>query len=332
MCRNEPELCREILLLLEADGLENSFLDEPIFSLGAKILEADELLKDSEFASYRIKKLLGRGGMGAVYLVEDVRLERPVALKILPASLEANAESVQRFRQEARAASAISHPNVAHIYEFGEASERYFLAMEYVEGKTLREMLKENSIEFSKALDIALQITDALIATHKRHIVHRDIKPENIIIAENGLVKILDFGLAKLNSPQVSAEDEKKLASLETIPGMIIGTTAYMSPEQVRGLSLDVRTDLWSLGVLLFEMLAGKRPFVGETSSDVQAAILLKDAPLLDLPTEAGLIVGKLLKKNIGERYQSAEELLPDLQNLKKRFAPISKNFLRFGH
>ncbi len=322
ICRDDAELCREILLLINADDAENVFFDEPVFALGAQILDADELLpEDSEFASYRIKKLLGRGGMGAVYLAEDARLGRPVALKILPSTLGVNTESVMRFRQEARAASAISHQNVAHIYEFGDADEKYFLAMEYVEGKTLRELLKENSIDISHALEISKQIADALAATHKRGIVHRDIKPENVMLTESSLVKVLDFGLAKLNAPpQISANDEKTLASLETIPGMIIGTTAYMSPEQVRGQMLDERSDLWSLGVVMFEMLAGKRPFAGATPSDIQAAILLKDAPLIELPTVTATVVGKLLKKDLAERYQSIEEFLPDLRRVKNEF------------
>lgn len=323
VCREDADLCREVLLLIETDEAENSFLNEPVFSLGAQLLENDslELLKDENFADYKLKKLLGRGGMGTVFLAEDTRLARPVALKILPSSLGTNAEGVLRFRQEARTASAISHPNVAHIYEFGEAGGRYFLAMEYVEGKTLRELLKENSIDVSRALEIALQIADALAATHKRGIVHRDIKPENVIVTESGLVKVLDFGLAKLNAPPTVSPDEKALASLETIPGMIIGTTAYMSPEQVRGQTLDARTDLWSLGVLLFEMLAGERPFAGETPSDIQAAILLKDVPLIELPTFTAIIVSKLLKKNLNERYQSIEEFIPDLHQVKNEFA-----------
>ena len=323
-CGDDEELCREVLNLVEADSAEENFLDAPVFSLGAQLLEADEFLqKDAEFASYRIKKLLGRGGMGAVYLAEDVRLERLVALKILPPSLGENTESVLRFRQEARHASAISHQNVAHIYEFGEAGERYFLAMEYVEGKTLRQLLKENAIDVSRALEIALQIADALVATHKRGIIHRDIKPENVIINESGLVKVLDFGLAKLHAPQVSAENEKNLVSLETIPGMIIGTTAYMSPEQVRGQPLDARTDLWSFGVVLFEMLAGKRPFTGATSSDIQAAILLKDAPLIELPTKTATLVSKLLKKDLGKRCDSAVQLAKDLTDLKQSLESV---------
>ena len=312
---DDEELRREILALLAEDAENTDFLNEPIFSDGLRLLENDfsELLKAGKFARYKLLKLLGRGGMGAVFLAQDTTLERNIALKVLPPKFAENEQSILRFRQEARTASAISHPNVAHIYEFGEEGERYFLAMEYVKGKTLRELLKEKSIDVSHALEIASQIADALVATHKRGIVHRDIKPENIIVTESGLVKVLDFGVAKLNTPT----DETSLASLETTPGMIIGTTAYMSPEQVRGLALDARSDLWSFGVLLFEMLAGERPFTGATPSDIQAAILLKDAPVLMLPTKIALVVSKLLKKNLDERYQSIEEVLPDLQRLK---------------
>ncbi len=327
VCREDEELCREVLLLIENDSTENGFLDESVFNLGAELLENDfpALLGEENFANYKLKKLLGRGGMGAVFLAEDTRLERAVAVKILPPGIAEETEAISRFRQEAKAASAISHPNIAHIYEFGESDGRYFLAMEYVEGKTLRELLKENSVNPSSALEITVQIADALAATHRRGIVHRDVKPENIIVTENGLVKILDFGLAKLNSPP--SQNGKVLASLETMPGLIIGTTAYMSPEQVRGQPLDTRTDLWSLGVLLFEMLSGERPFTGETPGDIHAAILLKDAPLLTIRTDLALIVGKLLKKNPAERYQTAEEFLSDLRPVK--MAINEKNFSR---
>jgi len=319
-CGGDDDLCREILALLIEDSQNSAFLNEPLFSDGLRLLDNDlsGLLEADEFARYKLLKLLGRGGMGAVFLARDGVLDREVALKILPPRFAENGQSVERFRQEARAASAISHPNVAHIYEFGASSDRYFLAMEYVEGKTLRELLKENSIDKMQALDIALQIAEALAATHKRGVIHRDIKPENVIVTESGLIKILDFGLAKLNPGPDVPEAEKRIASLETTPGMIIGTTAYMSPEQVRGLALDARTDLWSLGVLLFEMLAGARPFAGETPSDIQAAILLKDIDAGKLPTEAASIVGKLLKKDLNERCRSAVEAARELRELKQ--------------
>ena len=234
--------------------------------------------------------------MGVVFLARDELLERDVALKVLPIGFADNPESVLRFRQEARAASAISHPNIAHIYEFGEFDGNFFLAMEFVEGRTLRELIKENSIDVLSTIDIVRQIAEALAVMHRRGIVHRDIKPENVIINENNLVRILDFGLAKLNS----VSEDGKLISLETTPGMIIGTTAYMSPEQRCGQRLDGRSDLWSLGILLFEMLALERPFTGETSSDVQAAILLKDVPLVKLPIEFVIRRRQTFEKRFG--------------------------------
>ena len=285
---------------------KQNFLDEHVFSLGAQFFEADEfLLKQSKFANYRIKKLLGRGGMGAVYLAEDVRLERAVALKILPPSLSANAEYVRRFQQEARTASAISHPNVAHIYEFGEDNERHFLAMEYVEGKTLRELLKEKTLDVSGTLDIVLQITEALIATHRRGIIHRDIKPENVIVTESGLVKVLDFGVSKLLDFQTSNRTEisPKTSLVHTTPGMVMGTIGYISPEQLQNKKVDFRADIWSLGVVFYEMLAGRKPFEGKNAEEIGNAILKNQpAPLFfpkDTSREVSLqnVISKTLHK-----------------------------------
>ncbi len=328
-CGGDEELCREINALLHEDAVNEDFLNEPVYSAGLLLFDDDytKLLETADFARYKLIKLLGRGGMGAVFLAEDTTLERRVALKILPPSVAEQQAAAARFRQEAKAASAISHPNVAHIYEFGEADGKYFLAMEYVAGKTLRELLKENAVNQVQKLDIIAQIADALSATHKCGIIHRDIKPENIIITETGLVKILDFGLAKLNAPTAEQLDGKILASLETTPGFIIGTTTYMSPEQVRGLPLDGRTDLWSLGVVMFEMLSGTRPFTGQTPSDIQAAILLKDPPLLELPTNLAVITGKLLRKNTAERYQTAADFLSNLHSVKKEIGEKERSF-----
>ena len=201
-CRDDIQLCREILLLVNSDDKETSFLQHPVFTLGVKILDSDviSLLKKSEFATFKVQKLLGRGGMGAVFLAEDTRLERLVALKLLPSPFTKDDEVVLRFQQEARAASGVSHPHVAHNYEFGQHEGYYYLAMEYVRGRTLRELIQENLIDEKFAIEIALQITAALSAAHRLGIVHRDIKPQNIIITEEGLVKVLDFGLAKLTT------------------------------------------------------------------------------------------------------------------------------------
>jgi serine/threonine protein kinase/Tfp pilus assembly protein PilF len=335
-CGGDEGLRREILLLLEADAAEENFLDEEVFSLGAQILEADDLLlKQSEFANYRIKKLLGRGGMGAVYLAEDVRLERLVALKILPASLGEDAEGVRRFRQEARTASAISHPNVAHIYEFGEERGRYFLAMEYVEGKTLRELIKEKTIDVSVVLDIALQIAEALTATHRRGIVHRDIKPENVIVTESGLVKVLDFGVSKLLDFQMTSRTEisPKISLVHTTPGMVMGTIGYISPEQLQNKKVDFRADIWSLGVVFYEMLAGRKPFEGQNAEEVGTAILKQQPAPLFIPADNSAeevslqnVINKTLDKKAGKRYESAADLTSDLKQLKRQ-ADFNRQF-----
>jgi serine/threonine protein kinase len=334
-CGDDFDLREEISSMLVEDS-DEEFLSEPIFDLGAQLLDADDLPREREFGSYQLQKLLGRGGMGAVYLARDMRLERLVALKVLPASVADNEEVAARFRQEARAASLVSHPNVAHIYEFGENGGCRFLAMEYVAGKTLRELLKEKSLDEATILDIARQIAAALAATQRSGVVHRDIKPENIIVAADGAIKVLDFGLAKPDTLPTATGENKFTSAVESSSGLIIGTTAYMSPEQIRGKAVDSRTDLWSFGVVLFEMLAGKRPFAGEAASELQTAILLKDVAADDCPQKFRSIVGKLLQKNPADRYQSAEDLLTDLQRLKaapdevkrsRRFADIIKKY-----
>ncbi len=322
LCKDDAELCREVTLLIENDGAENSFLNEPVFSLGAEILENDsfDLLKKEDFADYKLKKLLGRGGMGAVFLAEDTRLERLVAVKVLPPVVAEKTEAVSRFQREARAASGVAHQNIAHIYEFSQANGRYFLAMEYVRGRTLRELIKENLINETRAVDFALQIAAALQAAHKSGIVHRDIKPENSIVSEDNLVKVLDFGLAKLTD---AAAEFNRAESLDTIPGMIVGTTAYMSPEQVRGQHLDGRADVWSLGVVLYEMLAGVRPFQGDTPSDLQAAILRDVFPPLSSSVKSHkdffALIKKCLEKDRLKRFQTASDFIAEAKAIQRK-------------
>lgn len=251
--------------------------------------------------------------MGVVYLAEDVLFGRMVALKIMPTSLLDHFASA-RFRQEARLASKISHPSVAQVYEFGENNGRHFIAIEYVDGRTLRELISSDTLTVARIIEIAVAIASALKAAHELGIAHRDIKPENIAVTKNGFLKVLDFGLAKVLP---TAESEQADTMLETMPGMLMGTSSYMSPEQVRGNSTDHRTDIWSFGIVLFEMLTGTRPFVGETSSDVRASIL-RDEPIKISPVSGKFdaIVGKCLQKEPEERYQHIDEITSDLSKL----------------
>ncbi|MBA2732657.1 MAG: protein kinase, partial [Acidobacteria bacterium] len=275
---------------------------------------------------YEIRSLLGAGGMGEVYLAQDTTLRRQVAIKLLPANLTANKDRLHRFEQEAYAISSLNHPNILTIHEIGAEGSLHFIATELIEGENLRQHIKRNSLELREVLDIGIQIASALSAAHAAGIVHRDIKPENIMIRRDRLAKVLDFGLAKLIEQDASAVDTKAptKALNRTEPGVVMGTTIYMSPEQARGLEVDARTDIWSLGVMLYEMLAGRRPFEGETASDVIAAILKVEPPILtssapDVPAELERIVTKALRKDKEERYQGVKDLELDLKNLKKR-------------
>jgi serine/threonine protein kinase len=276
---------------------------------------------------YEILSPLGAGGMGEVYLAKDTRLERTVALKILPAKVATDESRMRRFTQEARAASALSHPNVAHIYEIEEDAGVHFIAMEYIEGRTLRQHLKDSPLLGPReALEIAMQVAAALAAAHAAGIVHRDIKPENIMLRPDGYVKVLDFGLAKLTERQTADTDTEAptKALVNTDPGAVLGTASYMSPEQARGCDVDARTDIWSLGVVLYEMVAGRAPFEGMTSSDMIASILSKEPPPLarfsrEAPEALELIVSTALAKDREERYQSAKEMLGALRRLKQR-------------
>ena len=335
-CEGDSALRDDVLTLLAEVEKSDSFLSEPIFEIGAQILASEYigLFDEPNFADYELQKILGRGGSGVVFLAKDTALERNVAIKVLPTALSDFDERILRFQQEAKAASSISHPNVAHIYGFGKADGRYYLAMEYVQGKTLRELLKKKEIDQIYGLDIACQITKALSAAHKAGIVHRDIKPENVIVNDDGLAKVLDFGLAKPFQAQDEDTNQSLNHSLDTKPGMIIGTTAYMSPEQIRGQALDSRTDIWSLGVVLYEMFAGRRPFTGETRSDVQARILLTEPEyppaIEDLP-EIKRILVKCLAKDVNQRYVRTSELVNDLEIVQKQLSRTGKNDIKYS-
>ena len=275
---------------------------------------------------YVVQSLLGSGGMGEVYLAHDPKLERLVALKILPENTPANSRAAHRFAKEARAACSLSHPNVAHIYEVEESDGVNFIALEYIQGETLRARLRRGRIGLRETLDLALQVSSALAAAHERGIIHRDVKPENIMVVGEDHIKLLDFGLAKMTdvAPYNAGHNNSTVSQVYSQPGVPMGTVSYMSPEQARGAEVDARTDIWSLGVVLYEMIAGRPPFEGASGSDIIAAIL--NQPPLPLTrfsrevTEAvEWVVMKALSKDRAERYETAREMHTDFRRLKRR-------------
>jgi serine/threonine-protein kinase len=325
-CGAEAELRAEVeSLMKEAEEQPGDFLSESAFSLATRLLCQDQSAKliGHTFGAYKIIKLLGRGGMGEVFLAEDPRLERLVALKLLPTLIKAQSSVELSIVQEARAASGVSHPNVTHIYEIGEDEACHYIAMEYVEGDSLRALLARKSLSAGEAVDVALQIAGALAAAHSSGVIHRDIKPENVIVRKDGYAKVLDFGLAKLTGAGGVNKVKGRLTSaLQETPGLIIGTVAYMSPEQVQGWETDERTDIWSLGVVLYEMLAGERPFSGDTPQETVAAILTTDPKPLagdaEPMTSLARVVWKALAKNLDARYQTATDFAQDLNRIKQ--------------
>ncbi|MEP6636695.1 MAG: protein kinase [Acidobacteriota bacterium] len=273
---------------------------------------------------YEIQSQLGAGGMGEVYLATDTQLDRQVALKILPAEVSSDRQRVLRFLQEAKAVSSLNHPHIITIHEIGEADSTYFIATEFIDGSTLRESMKGTQLPNERIIDIAIQVVSALTAAHGVNIIHRDIKPENIMIRRDGYVKLLDFGLAKLTEQRATDPDAATLVNTEA--GVVMGTVRYMSPEQTRGAEVDARTDLWSVGVVLYEMVAGRIPFEGSTMSDVIAALLNHEpAPLTryssDIPPGLERIIRKALAKDVDDRYQTAKDLLIDLKALKQEMS-----------
>jgi serine/threonine protein kinase len=289
-----------------------------------------ELATSSTLSHYRIVSKLGEGGMGEVFLAEDTQLRRRVALKVLPEKIAANADRLLRFEREAFAASALNHPNILTIFEFSAADGTHFLVSEFVDGESLRERINRSTMTLTETLEIVIQVASALQAAHGAGIIHRDIKPDNVMIRADGYVKVLDFGLAKLSEPgaiataSVSDPEAQTRMQLQTQAGIIMGTVAYMSPEQARGHEVDTRTDLWSLGCVLYEMLTRQQPFRGETTADALANIIHREpAPVPTLRHEVNAelerIVNKMLSKNRDDRYSNAKVLLTDLKQLQKR-------------
>jgi serine/threonine protein kinase len=325
-CGADAELRAEVEKLLAYHNDSEEYLARPALDVAAAQLAQNQELSmlGQMISHYRVISLLGAGGMGKVYLAEDTKLRRKIALKVLPDSLAQDKERVRRFEQEAFAASALNHPNILTIFEFGAEGEVHYLASELVQGETLRSRMQRDAISLFETLDITIQITSALQAAHAANIIHRDIKPENVMVRNDGIVKVLDFGLAKLIEPTSSDPDDRARMQALTQAGTIMGTVDYMSPEQARGIAVDARSDLFSLGVMLYEMLSGRRPFTGETSNHTIVAILEREPPQLTVtgkrfPVEIEKIVNQVLAKKTEERYQSATALLADMKKLKHR-------------
>ncbi len=324
-CADDPSLRAEIESLIAAHEQPGSFMDTPLFDL-AEGAAANPLIGKS-LGRYRMMALLGRGGVGEVYKAKDTVLGRDVAIKVLSSDFSSDQDRLHRFTQEARAASALNHPNIITIHEFGQDDGVYFIVSEFIEGETLRRLIATTRMNESAVLEIAIQIASALNAAHEAGIVHRDIKPENIMARPDGLIKVLDFGLAKLIEPRpiglgVNDTEASTLDWGRTGAGVVMGTVNYMSPEQARGLVVDARSDIFSFGVALYEMITGRSPFARATVADSIAAILEKEPPPLAESTSEGgeameAVIRKALRKDREERYQTVGELLADLKNLK---------------
>ena len=325
MCAGDAELRQEVLSLIASHEQAGTFIAEPAFEVAARALAQDraESLVGRTLGHYEILAPLGIGGMGEVYLAEDKRLGRRVALKLLPTYFTEDRERLRRFEQEARLASALNHPNIITIYEIADSDSTPFIATELINGETLRQQMLRGTLKLDEVLDIATQVAAALAAAHEVAVVHRDIKPENIMMrSRDRIVKVLDFGVAKLGPHPDAVSDVPLLAhvTLQTNPGLVMGTLQYMSPEQARGLEVDARTDLWSLGVILYEMVTGRTPFGCDTPADVTHSILETEPPPLasyaEVPAELERVIGMALRKDRRERYQTAEELALDLKRL----------------
>ena len=332
-CASDPELFEEVQSLISAHEQEGTFIDSPAAQPIAEMLAgiSSESYIGQTIGSFRILSLLGRGGMGVVYLAEDSKLGRKVALKVLPEEFTRREDLVRRFALEAKSASGLNHPNIVTVYEIGQTGSSEYIATEYIEGETLRQHFARGRMDLREVLDVVIQVAGALAAAHGAGIIHRDIKPENIMLRPDGYVKILDFGLAKavsgrrLDSP-VPDPEAATLVKMETEPGALIGTVYYMAPEQARGREVDARADIFSVGVITYEMIAGRRPFGGETNLDALVSTLEKEPPPLassapGAPPELQRIVTKALRKNIEERYQTIKDMLIDLKTLRDELA-----------
>src|SRR6266853_1743163 len=303
-CEGNDLLRRKVEALLASHQRAGGFIETSAVGITTRIIENGQadLLVDRTIGHYKISKRIGTGGMGDVYLATDVTAGRKAALKLLPLRFTGDAERLKRFQQEAHAVVALNHPNILTVYEIGEDHSIHYIASELIEGETLRQRLEHGPMQLSEAVDVAIQVASALVAAHETGIVHRDIKPENIMLRSDGYVKVLDFGIAKLAEqelPDTMPRDEALLL-VETNLGAVLGTVRYMSPEQACGAQVDKTTDIWSLGVVLYEMVTGHVPFTGDTPQEVMSAILEREPPPLahyiaHVPAELQQIIGKTL-------------------------------------
>ena len=326
MCAGDDDLRQEANSLIDAHDRAGDFIEKPALASDAEVLF--NMLPDPNIGrlvgAYKVVKRLGAGGMGEVYLAEDARLGRCVALKVLPPTLVTDPEQLRRFHVEAKAISTLNHPNVLTIHEIGQDADTHFIATEFVDGRTVRELINGDSLNLMQVVEICIQVGSALGAAHDAGIVHRDIKPENIMRRPDGLVKVLDFGIAKSTVEAKSFLNGQEEDAQRTEVGIILGTVGYMSPEQARGLAVDERTDVWSLGVVLYEMMAKRPPFAGPTRMDTLAGILERQPPALLAAqhSQAGKrlqqIIDKCLRKDCADRYQTMSELLEDLRRAQE--------------
>src|SRR5947199_7376815 len=327
-CEGDELLRRKVEALVASHQRPGSFIETSAVGLATKIMQNGQadLLVGRTCGHYKISKPIGSGGMGEVYLATDIKAGRKAALKLLPMHFTGDAERLHRFQQEAHALVGLNHPNILTVYEIGEDHSIHYIASELIEGETLRQRLMRGRMEVGEAVNIAIQVASALAAAHETGIVHRDIKPENIMLRPDGYVKVLDFGIAKLAEQEVpvTMAEKEALLLVETNLGSILGTVRYMSPEQAYGAPVDKGTDIWSLGVVLYEMLTGHAPFSGETPGEAMSSILEMEPPPLTsyvahAPAELQQIINKTLRKDRKERYQSAHELLEALRDLRHK-------------
>lgn len=317
-CRDNQEVRQQVENLLSSYA--DDFLEQTAVSEFANNIIAEQLNEGQEIDHYKIVNCIGKGGMGEVYLAQDNNLNRRVALKLLPRYFAEDKERMSRFQRESKFFSALNHPNIVTLFEVGNFEGSLFIVTEFIQGVTLREFVKREKLSLLSALKISIQIVSAMESAHDLGIVHRDMKPDNIMIRTDGIVKVLDFGVAKLIEKREGLSDINLDVSLATNPGTVIGTTNYMSPEQTKGKEVDARSDIFSFGVVLYEMIAGQLPFEGENAVEMIGAILkVEPKPLnAEVPTEIATIISKCLRKDRDERYQTIKDVGNDLKDVKQ--------------